>query len=372
MVNRAASIALLLAALAAPASAGPGTTAADSLNLGMGPRATAMGEAFTGQSDDLFALHWNPAGLARLYDAEAAFSYLNLFDDTRQHYLAFAWPEPGRGRAYGLGLSYLKVDPFAAYDNTGGRSGTVEAADLVFSAAAAQRWDRWAAGAAVKYVHSELAGIQAQTPSMDLGVSFLSRRPVTSGRLDFGLAAQNLFGALKYDSESFPLPRTFRAGVSFAKTLLADDVLTLNADLVQSDAADGLQASYGAEYWLLNLVALRAGMAGGQDVGSGLRMGLGFRLRGFHFDYSWAGFGELGTVHRAAVTVKFGRAREPQALEVRRLFERADYLSSQGRHLEEVIELDRILDLDPTNLQALEKMKAAAEKASKPGKEAKP
>src|SRR5436309_2303736 len=63
-------------------AAGPGTAAGDSLSLGMGPRAAAMGEAFTGLADDASAIYWNPAGMSRLYAPEAVFNYTNLFGDT--------------------------------------------------------------------------------------------------------------------------------------------------------------------------------------------------------------------------------------------------------------------------------------------------
>ena len=38
-----------------------GTTAADFLNIDVGPRAMAMGGAFVGAADDASAMYWNPA-----------------------------------------------------------------------------------------------------------------------------------------------------------------------------------------------------------------------------------------------------------------------------------------------------------------------
>jgi len=332
-----------------------GTTAVDSLNLGIGPRAAAMGEAFTGVADDVYALYWNPAGLTRLYLPEASFSYVNLFEDTQQHHLAYAYPDLSRGRVFAGSLSYLRVTPFQGYDNSAAKTGKVDASDMVFTLGAGQRWGRIAMGASLKYLRSELAGVAAQTPSADAGLSFLSRNTVEEGRLDFGFSASNLFGDLKYDAKAFPLPRTFRFGVGFAKTLIADDALYLSADAVRSDAAEGFEYGVGAEYWLLNLVAL----------GSNLRAGMGLRFRFVEFDYAWAGYGDLGAVHRAAVTVRFGAFRSPAALEVQRLFERADYLDGQGRYLEEVLILNRILDIDSANAKALEMMKKAATKVKK-------
>ena len=41
-----------------------GTTAAQFLKIGIGPRAIAMGSAFTATANDLTAIYWNPAGLS--------------------------------------------------------------------------------------------------------------------------------------------------------------------------------------------------------------------------------------------------------------------------------------------------------------------
>ena len=41
-----------------------GTTGAAFLEIGIGARAVAMGNAFVGTANDVTALYWNPAGLA--------------------------------------------------------------------------------------------------------------------------------------------------------------------------------------------------------------------------------------------------------------------------------------------------------------------
>src|SRR6185295_14346702 len=151
---------LQLSAFSVAFASGPGTSAADSLNLGMGPRASGMGEGFTGLADDASAIYWNPAGLSRLYAPEASFSYLDLFGDTQQHYVAYAHPFPGSGSAVGASLSYLKILPIQGYDNSAAKAGTVSAADTVLSVAGSQRWDRLSAGASLKYIRSELAGVK--------------------------------------------------------------------------------------------------------------------------------------------------------------------------------------------------------------------
>ena len=62
------------------------------LKVGVGVRAAAMGEAFTGLCDDASALYWNPAGLAGLNRFEIMASHQQWFLDTRDEYLALTAP----------------------------------------------------------------------------------------------------------------------------------------------------------------------------------------------------------------------------------------------------------------------------------------
>src|SRR5512144_2945433 len=60
-----------------------GTTGATCLQIGVGARAVAMGNAFVGTADDITALYWNPAGLARMGTSEGTFMHANWFVDTK-------------------------------------------------------------------------------------------------------------------------------------------------------------------------------------------------------------------------------------------------------------------------------------------------
>jgi len=57
----------------------PHLAEASFLDIGMGPRALGMGNAFTGLADDATALYYNPAGLGQLKEKEAGFSYASLY-----------------------------------------------------------------------------------------------------------------------------------------------------------------------------------------------------------------------------------------------------------------------------------------------------
>src|SRR5437879_1768420 len=83
-----------------------GTTAANFLKLGIGPRAIAMGEAQVGLADDVYATYWNPAGLASLKIPEAGFVQNQYLENISAQYLAFAYPHPTLG-TLAASISYL-------------------------------------------------------------------------------------------------------------------------------------------------------------------------------------------------------------------------------------------------------------------------
>ena len=50
-----------------------GTTAANFLEIGVGSRATSMGDAYVAVANDVSSIYWNPAGLASVSNSSALF-----------------------------------------------------------------------------------------------------------------------------------------------------------------------------------------------------------------------------------------------------------------------------------------------------------
>src|ERR1035438_4473900 len=94
-MKRLSLVSLVCLALGTAAhAADPGTTSANFLKLGIGPRAVAMGQAQVGLADDVYATYWNPAGLAQLQNREAGFVQTNYVQDIQSQYVAYAQPHP--------------------------------------------------------------------------------------------------------------------------------------------------------------------------------------------------------------------------------------------------------------------------------------
>ena len=85
-----------------------GTTAAQFLKIGVGPRPIGMGGAFTASADDINSIYWNPAGLAGMYTREAYFNHVDWISDVKLDYAGFGIEVPGFG-TLGASVSLLSM-----------------------------------------------------------------------------------------------------------------------------------------------------------------------------------------------------------------------------------------------------------------------
>ena len=69
-----------------------GTSVAQFLKIGVGPRATAMAGTFTGLADDVTALYWNPAGIAWLKNRQFMVAHSEWFADINHEFAGVALP----------------------------------------------------------------------------------------------------------------------------------------------------------------------------------------------------------------------------------------------------------------------------------------
>lgn len=345
----------------------PGTTAANFLNLGIGPRAIAMGDAQVGLADDVYATYWNPAGLTRLQVQEAGFVHTQYLEDITEQYVAYAVPK-GRLGTFAGSFSYLTVGKFQGYDAVGQRTGEVGANDasLAFSYSRSFLEDRHfgsalSVGLTGKWIQERLDSVTAKAYAADAGV-FLNPGNKWGEWLEgwkAGLALRNLGTPMKFDQESFNLPQMLTGGLSYSGTLWRESI-TLALDGRQPK--DGPRSvGIGLEVWTLQTFVLRAGYTTQGDLGNGLRFGAGLRLKTLQVDYAFAGAGKLGNAHRFGLTFRFGRAPEDPLYLAQRWYEKGLHDFRKKRFTEALVEFNKALELDPSHPQALEAMKKTYE-----------
>jgi len=333
MGRAAKSVTLMLSGAIAAASfafspaawCSAGSTGAAFLKFTPGPRATGMGDSHVSVTGDAYSSYWNPAGLAAVEMPEFAATYNSSFEDVNTQYLAAAWPLE-YGSTLGLGVTRLTVSPFQGYDASGVKTGNIDASDMAvgFSYGRAFLKDEisrpvFSAGATVKYINERLDNVSATAFAADAGAVYYLRpsnywmRNLPGQEFRVALAVRNIGTGLKFDKGTTALPACLTLGGSWHSHPGGSGSLILSLDNVMQ-AGEGYYAALGAEYTAFQLLSMRVGYRTGQDIGSGIRAGVGFHLSVVDLDYSMSPFGDLGSMHKFGLSMKFGSPKSAQPL----------------------------------------------------------
>lgn len=353
---RAGSIALLSLLLPGPLGAA-GTTSAEFLKNGAGARAAAMGDAQAAVAADVFALHWNPAGLSRLKAPEGGFMHQQWLEGVRQQQFAAALPLRALGTV-AVGVNSLSVEELNSFDAQGALVGALTSRATAFSAGWGRKlWGGLSAGAAAKLIQERIGGASGDGFAVDLGLearpwgAAASRRPWLR-RFSAGMALKNLGSGPRFDREAAPLPWEAVAGLGYAH-FISGDMLTLAADARRTEGADA-SFSVGAEYWHDGFAALRAGWRSGADDGEGFRAGAGFRLRRMQVDYAWSVHGgDLQDAHRVSLSLRFGSAPADFSEDLfRHHLDEGRRQLEAGQYGRAALSLDEALKISPDDAEA--------------------
>ena len=372
MRTRTFILILALAAAAPLFASDPGTTAADFLDLGAGPRAIAMGDAQVGLANDVYCNYWNPAGLATLRTQEAAFVQTQYIQNISQEYLAYALPRTRFG-AFGASVNYLSYGTLPGTDAVGQPTGSVGANDMDLSFSFSRDLyldERYgaelSAGVTGKWIREQLDQASATAYAGDLGLLFspgIKWGEFLNG-WKAGVALRNVGTAMTFDQESFALPRTMAAGLSYTGSW-RDESVTVAVDGRQPN--DGSRTvGVGLEIWTLQLFVLRGGYTTEGDLGNGLSVGAGIRFKTIQVDYAFGSEGPLGNTQRIGLTLRFAAPKENPVLLAQHSFEKGMREFKKGRYHDSLADFNKTLEVDPTNTQAVEMMKQTYEKLNEP------
>ncbi len=277
-----------------------GKTGLAFLRMGVGGRASAMGEAFVAIADDPTSTYWNPAGLVNVRTTQVSFTHTEWIQDITHEFLAFVFPA-FKGT---LGFSFIS-------NNVGGIEqrvkpsaepiGTISANDVAFGLTYSRLFgEGWQFGVTAKYLYEKIFIDGAAGLAFDFG---LQVRPFDRN-LTFALVVQNLGSMGKLQQETITLPTTIRVGAAY-KIILE----SFNAELVI--AADGVKVretdfngNLGAELKFNDRLAFRLGYQSGFEEKS-MSGGFGFHFRRYSFDYGYTPFSSgLGDTHRFSFSVE--------------------------------------------------------------------
>jgi len=273
----------------------PGTTAFQLLEIGQGPRASAMGESFTGLSDDASAIYWNPAGLGQVAGHHFALSHQQWFFGIKDEIGHAAIPlGPG---ALGLGLVY-SGDPDVRYWNAEeqrfDQAGTWDA--MLTAGYGFRIADNYRLGASLTGLYQDLHLETGYGGAVDVGaVGRLTEA------LHVGLALRHL-GVMSIEGSTEKLPMEGALGGAFHVGMF-----NLTADAIFPMLDNNPNFRGGIEFQPLDMLALRVGYRSGpvdlDGLGllTGLCSGIGVTVGNFGLDYAIVPYGDLGLTHRIGI-----------------------------------------------------------------------
>ncbi|MCZ6702526.1 MAG: PorV/PorQ family protein [Ignavibacteria bacterium] len=314
-----------------------GSTAAKFLSMGIGPRANAMGGAFTSVVNDVSALYWNPAGMAELTKYEAMFTYTSIFKDLdiNLNYFALVIPTEDLGN-FGLSVTALDYGDMEVTTEffPEGTGEKFSAASYAFGLSYARNITEWfAAGITIKYITEGIFNSSANGFAFDIGTvfntpffgikfasiitNFGSKMQMSGDDLlirhdaDPTRRGNNETVDAFYKTDDFELPLKLQIGLSKDFQFLDGQRLTIAVDATHPND-NSEYANIGGELSFLdNLVSLRGGYKGlflednleGLTLGVGLNYVLGVFAVGV--DYSYQEFEFLSYIHSFSVSFKF-------------------------------------------------------------------
>lgn len=312
-----------------------GTTAAQFLKIGVGPRAVGMGSAFTATSDDITAVYWNPAGLANINSNEAFFNHTTWIADVGFDYASIATHLPGIGTigAFVVVLNAIDGMLIRTVENPLGTGERFDAGSMAIGLSFARNLtDNFSIGFNAKYIREYIWNESAAGFALDAGAMYkipiLNEFRLAASISNFGTKMKmhgrdileikqvgtngtgNLINSF-IELEEWELPLMFRVGV--AADLIKDESSRLTTAIDAVHPNDHTEyVNTGFEYAWNEMIFLRGGYTSlfEKDTEKGLTVGVGLNYRLIEsvrvlFDYAYQDFGRLENVHYFSVGVKF-------------------------------------------------------------------
>lgn len=296
-----------------------GISTAQFLKIGVGGRATALGESFVAIANDASALYWNPAGLTQFNENQILFSHNNWVVDIYHDFLGVVY-HLDQTNSFGVSLTSLSMDdmPVTTEFAPFGTGEFFSFSDLAIAATYARRMtDKFSFGLTVRYIEETLDKLKMRGVMVDLGTMYWTGL----GSSRFAVAVSNFGNDLapdgevvlvgkrkKSDWQSFSPPTMFRIGFAFEPYQNEQHKFTTAIQLNHpNDNAENV--GLGLEYSFKELNTnstfyLRGGYkinVDEQNFSFGAGINVPISIADFTFDYSYSHFERLGNAHRFSI-----------------------------------------------------------------------
>jgi hypothetical protein len=295
-----------------------GISTSQFLKIGVGGRASAMGEAFVAVANDASALYWNPAGMTQFFTDQVIFSHNKWVADVNHDFLGAVY-HLDINNSVGLSVTSLSM-PKMKVTTEFSPLGTGEYFGYGSIAAAfsysRRMTDQFSFGGSIRYVEETMDKLKMRGIMIDLGTLYWTGL----GSTRFAVTVSNFGNQMAPDGEvvlvgkreitgwqSFSPPTTFRIGFAFEPYETIEHKLTTSFQLNHpNDNSENVVA--GAEYSWNKTFFIRGGYkfnADEQDYSFGAGVNVPVTIAEISFDYALSNFQRLGNAHRFSIILSF-------------------------------------------------------------------
>ncbi|QQS38042.1 MAG: PorV/PorQ family protein [Ignavibacteriales bacterium] len=291
-----------------------GISTAQFLKIGVGGRATALGDAFVAIANDASALYWNPAGLVQFEKNQVIFSHNSWVVDINHDFVGAVYHLDGTN-SFGLSLTTLGMDemPVTTEFAPFGTGEYFSYKDLAIAVTYSRKMtEQFSFGGTVRYIEETLDKLKMRGFMVDLGTYYWTglgstRFAVTVSNFGNNLAPDGdvvLVGKRNISEwQSFAPPTIFRIGFAFEPYENEEHKVTTSIQLNHpNDNSENL--STGAEYNWKNILFIRGGYKFNveeQNYTFGAGLNAPVSIAELTLDYAYSNFSRLGSAHRFSI-----------------------------------------------------------------------
>ncbi len=304
-----------------------GTTAGQFLKIGAGARSIGMGGAYAGLSNDIYAIYYNPAGLANEDgNSQVTFNHANWLADISYDFAAASINIPDLGVLF-ADLTSLSVpqDKVRTFDYPDGNGEYWDASSIAIGVGFARKLtDRFSFGFQAKYIREAIWNESASGFAVDVGTYYItpfndlvigasisnfgSKMQMSGRDLLFNTDPNNNVNSgpnnilSQYNTDSYDLPLTFRIGLSM--NLIKSRYIRLTGAVDANHPNDNTEyLNSGLEFAYNEMFFVRAGYKSlfmrNSEEGLTLGGGVNYKINNqfvVMFNYGWATYGRLESV----------------------------------------------------------------------------
>jgi hypothetical protein len=291
-----------------------GISTAEFLKIGVGGRASAMGDAFVAVANDASALYWNPAGLVQFKNDQLLFSH-NIWVVDINHDFVGAVYHMDEANAFGVAFTSLSMQdmPVTTEFQPYGTGNYFSFGDIALAVSYSRKMtDQFSFGGTVRYIEETLDKLKMRGVMIDLGTYYWTGL----GSTRFAVAVSNFGNNLAPDGQvvlvgkrsksqwqAFSPPTVFRIGFAFEP--FENEYNKLTASIQLNHPNDNSEnVGTGLEYSWNNTFYLRGGYkfnVDEQNYSFGAGVYLPVSVANVTVDYAYSNFVRLGTAHRFSI-----------------------------------------------------------------------